>query len=177
MFKFKRIWKQSGIQMELDAERQRAIKAQCRINVFICTPTYFHSANANKSARPYAKTPASLKRFMHIAMSCTQSLLFPVSEIAPWKKKKIIFWLSWTSILSSMNFVTYETLDRCPNDCEINCTIQFRPRMNSNEFREVNIMVLPDRSGFHELRLKDQWESHRSVAQSRRLCSKHREAN
>lgn len=75
-------------------------------------------------------------------------------------------------ILSSMNFVTYEILDRCPNECEINCTIQFRPRMNSNEFRGVNIMALPDCSGFQVPWLKDQWESHRSVARSRRLCNK-----
>lgn len=82
-----------------------------------------------------------------------------------------------TFILKCMNFVTYKTLDRCPNDCEINCTIQFRPRMNSNEFREVNIMVVPDRSCFQEPWLKDQWDSHRSVAQSHRLCNRQWEAN
>ncbi len=80
-------------------------------------------------------------------------------------------------ILSSMNFVTYEILDRCPNDCEIKCTIQFRLRMSSNEFRGVNIMALPDRSGFQVPWLKDRWESHRSVAQSRRLCNQQWEAN
>ncbi len=96
------------------------------------------------------------------------------------KKKNIYIYIYFDCrelILSSMNFVTYEILDRCPNDCEINCTTQFRPRMNSNEFRGVNIMALPDHSGFQVPRFKDQWESHRSVAQSRRLCNKQWEAN
>lgn len=93
-----------------------------------------------------------------------------------WKKKTNILTVV-IFISSSVNFATYETLDGCPNAYETNCTIQFRTRMNSNEFHEVNIMALPDRSGFQVPRLKDQWESLRSVAQSRRLCNKQWEAN
>ncbi len=156
--------------LELDAEREHMQDKR-----LICTPTYFHSANANKSARLYAKTSASLKRFMQIAMSCTQNVLFQSVKLH--LEKNPHYFDCRELHLSSMNFVTYEILDRCPNDCEIKCTIQFRPRMSSNESRGVNIMALPDRSGSRCRGLKTGGESHRSVAQSRRLCNQQWEAN
>lgn len=69
------------------------------------------------------------------------------------------------------------TSGRCLNVHEINYRIGFRTRMESNEFREMNVMLLADRSDFQVSGLKKQSESHRSVAQSRRLCNIQWEAN
>lgn len=95
--------------------------------------------------------------------------------------KSVKLRLDKNNIINSVIFMTsyqaYETLQRCLNAYEVNCTIQFQTRMSSNEFLEVNIMALPDHSGFQVSWLNDRCESHRSVAQSCRLCNKQWEAN